>query len=57
MKNLKLSLKRGAELRLDRVSELKSHIQEGIYEVDENKLAGRMLLESLQMIPQNVKYQ
>ena len=51
MEQKKLSLSGKSEVRLDRVAEIKARIQNGIYEVDTRKMAGRMLLKALGMIP------
>ena len=51
MEQKKLSFSGKSEVRLDRVAEIKARIQNGTYEVDTQKMAGRMLLESLDMIP------
>ena len=51
MEQKKLSFSGKPEMPLDRVAEIKARIQNGTYEVDTRKIASRMLLESLDMIP------
>ena len=50
MEQRKLNLSEKSKVRLERVAEIKARIQNGTYEVDTRKMAGRMLLESLDMI-------
>ena len=55
MKQKHLNFSGEPEVRLDRVSEIKARIQNGTYELDTHKMASRMLLESLDMIPRKSK--
>ena len=47
MDKMKLRISAEPEVRSDRVAELKGQIKSGEYEVDPQKLAGKILVESL----------
>ena len=47
MDKMKLRISAEPEVRSDRVAELKGQIKSGEYEVDSQKLAGKILVESL----------
>ena len=47
MDKLKLRISAEPEVRSDKVAELKAQIKSGEYQVDPQKLAGNMLLDSL----------
>ena len=47
MDKMKLRISAEPEVRSDRVAELKGQIKSGEYEVDTQKLAGKILVESL----------